>query len=167
MAIDAFSVQNVGGIKLASCSNVPQLMVIAGPNGVGKSTLLEYINNHISDPQNNVELDGDTNNVYFSPHRAPSPNSITTTALSGLSNQSSRHLLGGDNYNLSSNTNSDIPSDFRHGYKRNRNKADYAPYFEVEKRLAQFEYQKGNILTEVYEEQGEVPAGYVPDLNCS
>ena len=164
MSLDGFSVQNVGGIETANCDDIPQLMVIAGPNGVGKSTLLENINTEVNQDGSDVEASNDTDIIYFSPHRAPNPGTLSASALSSLPNQSARGLLGGSDYQLGGD-NSDIPNDLRHGYTRKRDQADYAPYFEVKKRLAQFEYQKGNILSEVYEELNEVPQGHIPDFD--
>lgn len=40
MPIEHFKVANQKALQLAECEKVPRLMVIAGPNGVGKSTLL-------------------------------------------------------------------------------------------------------------------------------
>lgn len=43
MALESFRVENQKVIRLAECENVPPIMVIAGPNGVGKSTLLDCL----------------------------------------------------------------------------------------------------------------------------
>ena len=43
MALPSFEYENTGPLKKVECKNVPDLMVIAGPNGVGKSTLLNNI----------------------------------------------------------------------------------------------------------------------------
>jgi len=47
MPIEQFTILNNGPIKRVSCDKVPALMVIAGPNGVGKSTLLETLKRNI------------------------------------------------------------------------------------------------------------------------
>ncbi|RJT04751.1 AAA family ATPase [Halococcus sp. IIIV-5B] len=164
MGLEGFSIENEGGVTNASCDDVPQLMIIAGPNGVGKSTLLEALNNRINQNRSDVTVSGDVETVYFTPHRAPNPNDLTASALSSLPNRSSRELLGSSNYDIGSD-NSDLPNELTYGHSRSRNEADYAPYFEVKKRLAQFEHQKGNILSEIYDERGEVPPGYIPDFN--
>jgi len=160
-----FSIQNEGGLQDIECRKVPQLMVIAGPNGVGKSTLLEQIHTQLSQSrQQNITSSENVETVYFSPHRAPSPSTVSTSTLTTLQNRSSREMLGNRHYDLESR-NSDLPNQLRGGQNRNRHHADFAPYFEVKKRLAQFEYQKGDILSEVYNERGEVPSGYIPDFN--
>jgi AAA15 family ATPase/GTPase len=43
MRIPSFQIPSQRSIALARCDNVPSLMVIAGPNGVGKSTLLNAL----------------------------------------------------------------------------------------------------------------------------
>lgn len=166
MPLASFSIQNEGGLQNAECSDVPQLMVIAGPNGVGKSTLLEGLNTRLSQRgHHEVTVTEDVEAIYFSPHRVPSSSTVNASILTSLQNRSSRELLGERNYNLNSR-NSDLPSQLRGGQNRSRNTADFAPYYEVKKRLAQFEYQRGDILSDIYDERGEVPEGYIPDFNA-
>jgi hypothetical protein len=43
MPIESFNIPNVRVLGKASCDKVPKLMIIAGPNGVGKSTLLNEL----------------------------------------------------------------------------------------------------------------------------
>ncbi len=43
MKIKSFRIENYRNIRLVECSNIPDLMVICGPNGCGKSALLESI----------------------------------------------------------------------------------------------------------------------------
>ena len=74
MPISSFNLKDVSAIKQASCENIPDLMLIAGPNGVGKSTLLDTIasilrGNNISN--SNVVNTDNTKAVHLSPHRAP------------------------------------------------------------------------------------------------
>ena len=58
--IPSFEVRNQRSIKFARCEAVPALMVIAGPNGTGKSTLLNMIRSNA----------GFTNVMYVGPHRS-------------------------------------------------------------------------------------------------
>ena len=43
MALPSFRYEDIGPLKNVECESVPNLMVIAGPNGVGKSTLFDNI----------------------------------------------------------------------------------------------------------------------------
>jgi hypothetical protein len=65
VALNAFRVENEKAVRLASCDQVPPVMVIAGPNGVGKSTLLHSIHRRV-----NVSMDDGTQILYQPPHRA-------------------------------------------------------------------------------------------------
>lgn len=64
MSLRRFKIENQKSVVLAEAVDVPAVMVIAGPNGVGKSTLLYAIKNGsgILDP-------GDTRVIYQGPHR--------------------------------------------------------------------------------------------------
>jgi ABC-type branched-subunit amino acid transport system ATPase component len=64
MALQRFKIQNQKAVVLAECSSVPDLMVIAGPNGVGKSTLLYAIKQGAGEIQHDGQL------LYVPPHRA-------------------------------------------------------------------------------------------------
>lgn len=59
MRLPKFRVENQRSIRLAECSDVPKLMVIAGPNGTGKSTVLNALH---SQPGTGPIL-------YVGPHR--------------------------------------------------------------------------------------------------
>ena len=63
MAITGFKVQNQKSITLAEATSVPSVMVIAGPNGIGKSTLLYAVKNGAG------TLTGGTRIFYQGPHR--------------------------------------------------------------------------------------------------
>ncbi len=60
MRIPNFTVRNQRAVRLASCDEVPQVMVITGPNGCGKSTLLNALRDVGT---------GDGRTLYVSPHR--------------------------------------------------------------------------------------------------
>ena len=60
MRIPSFEIRNQRSIKFAKCDAVPALMLIAGPNGTGKSTLLNMIRSNA----------GFTNVMYVGPHRS-------------------------------------------------------------------------------------------------
>jgi hypothetical protein len=65
MALQAFRIENEKALRLASCDSVPRVMIIAGPNGVGKSTLLYALHRRTG-----TEIEGDTQILYQPPHRA-------------------------------------------------------------------------------------------------
>lgn len=65
MALRSFRVENKKALRLAECADVPAVMVIAGPNGVGKSTLL-----HALSLREGAAYDPDTQVIYQPPHRA-------------------------------------------------------------------------------------------------
>lgn len=165
MPLQEFSLQDVGAIRSAECSSVPELMVVAGPNGVGKSTMFEEINKEIGTnrpSEARIEADEETKSVYLSPHRAPVPSDMSASLLSSLDRESSRSRLGSVQYNLDSN---DLPGLLRYsGNMRSRKRADFAPYFELKKRLAQLEFDRAQIMAEIYDEQGSIPEGAVPDF---
>jgi len=60
MRIPSFEIHGQRSIRLAKCDSVPPVMVIAGPNGTGKSTLLNAIRSTA----------GWKNIIYIGPHRA-------------------------------------------------------------------------------------------------
>lgn len=65
MAITSFKIEKVKAVDRAECSSIPKVMVIAGPNGVGKSTLLYEISQ-----ERGVQTTGKTKFLYQPPHRA-------------------------------------------------------------------------------------------------
>lgn len=60
MRIPSFEIRDQRSIRFAKCDRVPSLMVVAGPNGTGKSTLLNAIRSQ----------SGYQNVMYVGPHRA-------------------------------------------------------------------------------------------------
>jgi energy-coupling factor transporter ATP-binding protein EcfA2 len=65
MAITSFDIQNARAVSRASCPAVPRIMIIAGPNGIGKSTLL-----HALSQRQGLQIDRPTTVLYVPPHRA-------------------------------------------------------------------------------------------------
>lgn len=164
MPLEEFSFSDIGAIRRAACADVPELMVVAGPNGVGKSTVFEEINKSIDQrhQRQNVTVSTETQSVYLSPHRAPAPSDMSASLLTSLTRESARSRLGSANYNLNSRG---LPDIIRYGTNnRSRKTADFAPFFELKKRLAQLEFDRGNMMADIYDERGSIPEGAVPDL---
>jgi len=51
MPIQEFEIKDIAALKYVKCTNVPKVMIITWPNGVGKPTLLEEITNFLRDPR--------------------------------------------------------------------------------------------------------------------
>lgn len=64
MPIRKFDIQNLKALQRAACDSVPQIMVIAGANGVGKSTLLHAIKQRYGNCEGSGKI------LYMGPHRA-------------------------------------------------------------------------------------------------
>lgn len=77
MALHSFRVANEKSIQLAEALTVPRVMAIAGPNGVGKSTLLYAIR------QGNRQEDPGTRILYQGPHRVMRSTQVQRRWLGG------------------------------------------------------------------------------------
>lgn len=62
MSVTRFRVESIQSLELAECASVPPVMIIAGPNGVGKSTLLYAL-------KRGIGVDNQTRTFYHGPHR--------------------------------------------------------------------------------------------------
>src|SRR5262245_35158271 len=97
MRIPSFSVTNQRAVGLAQCGEVPPLMLIAGPNGRGKSTLLNALREH----------PGPNRPLYVGPHRTSRRQQvqyryITTQTISLEQILASQSLPGYEGISLSS-----------------------------------------------------------------
>lgn len=63
MAFRSFSVGPSKGLRKAACESVPDVMVICGPNGVGKSTLLQLLKRNPGQAEPNTKIS------YVGPYR--------------------------------------------------------------------------------------------------
>jgi Fe-S cluster assembly ATPase SufC len=150
MPIKSFNIPNIKKIREASCDNVPKFMVIAGPNGVGKSTLL-YELRRFSD-----KVKGTGKILYAGPHRAWRRRTIKASWLWGAETNYSSIL-----------TSESIP-----GFdwvrlpdpSRRPDSTDEAPGF-IKYALAQIETRRQNVIvSEIDENDLKYPDGYAADV---
>lgn len=90
MALLSFRIENDRSIVLAEAIDVPKIMVIAGPNGVGKSTLLYAIK------QGGRTEDPGTRILYQGPHRVMRSTQVQRRWLGGATRWFRELLAGGD-----------------------------------------------------------------------
>jgi len=166
LSLKKFSVKNFDGIMDATCTNIESLTVVAGPNGVGKSTLLEVLTKAIRGENVancQIENSGVTRPVYFGPHRAPSPSKIhksvpVTTQIGPLT-----EMMSSPSYGVNA-PNSSLAPWLSQNYARNRNTPDFAAYFEVKNRLIRLKSKHNDMVIKVHESMKEVPKNYIPDI---
>lgn len=95
MSIQSFRIGPKKALRLAECTEVPPVMVIAGPNGVGKSTLLYDLYQR----QGQVTVTDGSKLLYQGPHRAIRRTAINRRFILGAGSTYSEMLalpsLGG------------------------------------------------------------------------
>jgi len=89
MPLVSFKVTNQKSLRHAEAQSVPRVMVIAGPNGVGKSTLLYRIR------EGDAVLSGRTRVLYHGPHRVLRRTRVRRGWLTGTSRWLLDLLSGG------------------------------------------------------------------------
>jgi len=164
MPIEQFTISNKDVIKLASCEKVPPLMVIAGPNGVGKSTLLEVLKRNIpSARESNVQIKATPSStpLYISPHRVFVPHEIHRL-LPLLASRKFRETLRSESLPGLPPYLGGIPSYLTGGVPRDKNQPDFAPS-DVKRRIAEIDAEFDHIVRVVYDKYGgTVPSGTLP-----
>lgn len=162
MVLTAFEVENHQAIAQASADSLPQLVVIAGPNGVGKSTLLHYLHNRIrryntnQDDRYDISCEGETTSVYFSPHRVPGNNSqFNRGDLLGQRRARFRGVLS-DDVNL--------PISGRYPSTRNRSGPDATAFLGLARRMAEFKEQRRSLALDLIDEGESVSSDDLPDV---
>jgi predicted ATPase len=93
VTLHSFRVTDQKALHLAECDSVPPLMIVAGPNGVGKSSLLFALKRRIG-----AQLDDDTQILYEPPHRAIRRQQVRRRWLQA-SMRGYSELLAGDDVN--------------------------------------------------------------------
>jgi len=150
MPIKSFNIANLKKIREASCDSVPKFMVIAGPNGVGKSTLL-YELRRFSD-----KVKGTGRILYAGPHRAWRRRTIKASWLWGPERDfssilTSESIPGVEGLHLSD------PA-------RRPDSTDETPGF-VKYSLAQIETRRQNVIvSEIDRNDLKYPDGYAADV---
>lgn len=91
MTLRSFRVQNQKALRFAECEQVPSVMIIAGPNGVGKSTLLYALHR-----KKGATYDDGTQVIYQPPHRAVRRQQVRRRFLGGAIRGFSEILAGTD-----------------------------------------------------------------------
>src|SRR5574337_1190134 len=90
MSLVSFRVKGRKAIRLAEASGVPRVMIIAGSNGVGKSTLLYAIK------EGAATVQGDTRLLYQGPHRVLRRTQVSRRWLGGALKSLAALLTSGD-----------------------------------------------------------------------
>lgn len=163
MGITRFNIEGKSAVRSAQCSDVPQLMVIAGPNGVGKSTLLEELRNALNNPHRyDVDIEDGTQPVYISPHRAPEEFDISDATLSVAETEGFIESMSEETYKVGSSVS--LPQLLRSNRERSRFQADYAPYYEVKKEIANLYRERTDIMSRIVDRKGKVEEEDLPDI---
>jgi predicted ATPase len=89
MALRSFRIENRRSVRLAEAISVPPVMVIAGPNGVGKSTILYAI-------KEVGAFDENTKVLYQGPHRVLRKTTVRRSWLGGVFKGFQELLSGAD-----------------------------------------------------------------------
>ncbi len=151
MPIKSFNVINVRAVGKASCDDVPRLMIIAGPNGVGKSTLLNELR-RLAPPK----VTGSGKILYVAPHRTWRRRSIRSTWLWTLEKDYSS-ILASDS--LPSFEGIHMPD-----MSRRLDSTDEAQGF-IKYILAQIETRRQSAIISLIDRNNlEYPLGFAPDV---
>jgi energy-coupling factor transporter ATP-binding protein EcfA2 len=90
MSLTSFNISNQKSIRSAVAERVPPVMVIAGPNGVGKSTLLYAIKQGAGSVTSGTKL------LYQGPHRVLRRTTVSRRWLTGAARWFMELLSSGD-----------------------------------------------------------------------
>lgn len=151
MPIQSFDIADAKIVRKASCGNVPKLMIIAGRNGVGKSTLLNALRKFSGD-----KVKGTGKILYSGPHRTWRQRKIRSTWLWGQEREYS-NILTLDS--LPGLEGIGIPDP-----QRRYDSTDEAPGF-IKYILGQIQAKRQNaIVLQIDKKNLKYPSGYAPDV---
>ncbi|HHY37317.1 MAG TPA: AAA family ATPase [Clostridia bacterium] len=163
MPVRGFEIKNTGPITYVKADNLPSVVIIAGPNGVGKSTLLESLKRK----NGNINMDSATKTVYIPPHRAPCSLPLSRALVFAGPSHSYRDTLSSESFAFTSGVPGvyfNLPGYLSQGTPRTRLMPDFAPYAQVKYRLVRFHQEFGYALNELYIKYGgEIPKGVAPE----
>lgn len=142
-------------------------MIITGPNGVGKSTLLEEIVTFLQGKRKgniSVKMSNSPKPVYLPPHRTPARGNLPKSLPLINPHRRYRDTLGLEQFSIN-DIGLGLPDILRYTPVRSRLDPDATPYFEVKYRLTQLEQEFKDTVAEVYRKRKEVPPDYMPDIH--
>lgn len=146
--IESFRVEDERVIKLAECRKVPRLMIIAGPNGIGKSTLLYTL-------KKKKGVKGEGRILYIPPHRAWFRQKIRAMYLL------SRRLKWSDF--LAADSTLGVEGLQLRGLPRRFDSLDESPS-AIKHILGQIETRRREVITRVFDQTGFVSKDNIPDI---
>lgn len=158
MAIRAFSLGPLRGLRHAEAAGLGNLVVLAGPNGAGKSTLLDLLRakrNQLAEPGTEV--------MYVGPHRTWRSSQLNKVSVYGYTLPSFGALLLSDQMPAFQYV---VPNGLQalQGSQRESMSADDAQAL-VKTSLVRLRDRQQTLVTDAWQQQGgQVAIGTVPDL---
>lgn len=169
MPITGFTITNYQALRSAKCIHTSDLMVITGPNGVGKSTLLELISRRFNNGivgQDNIRIDstGSPTVVYLTPHRSPVSSPMHKSISLHLPSRSYSQSLSQSDYYIGSSNIPQLSQLFYQSYSRSKTEPDFAPFMEIKCRLIDYKSKFKDLLDETYDSKREILKDSMPDI---
>jgi len=150
MPISKFRIRDQKCLRFVQCEEVPPIMMVAGPNGVGKSTLLFCLTGHARD----IEIERSGQILSLGPHRVWRSGSLRQQYLLEREFSFRQALAGRENPRLPG---------FGRGGPRDPYSADEVPA-TMKYSLAQIERRRERAITDLVDSnRGRFPTGECPD----